>query len=56
MAEKKKTFEEAMSRLDEIVTRLEKGDTTRLQADVPHAYRGAGPGDTELHMLIYYQG
>ncbi|WP_294513929.1 exodeoxyribonuclease VII small subunit [uncultured Intestinimonas sp.] len=26
MAEKKKTFEEAMSRLDEIVTRLEKGD------------------------------
>lgn len=27
MAEKKKTFEEAMSRLDEIVTRLEKGDT-----------------------------
>ena len=27
MAEKKKTFEEAMSRLDEIVTRLVKGDT-----------------------------
>lgn len=26
MAEKKKTFEEAMARLDEIVTRLEKGD------------------------------
>ena len=26
MAEKKKTFEEAMARLDEIVTRLERGD------------------------------
>ena len=36
--------------------RLEKGDAIRFQADVPHAYRGAGPGDTELHMLIYYQG
>ena len=36
--------------------RLEKGDAIRFQADVPHAYRGAGPGDTELHMLIYYPG
>lgn len=41
--------------VEETVYQLEKGDAICFQADVPHTYRGIGPGDTELHMLIYYQ-
>ena len=39
MAEKKKTFEEAMARLDEIVTRLEKGDAP-LEESLKHFEEG----------------
>ena len=40
---------------DEIFS-LEKGDSIRFQADVPHSYRNPGPETAELSMLISYRG
>lgn len=33
---------------------LEKGDSIRFMADVPHTYRNTGEGPVELSMLLYY--
>lgn len=33
---------------------LEKGDSIRFRADVPHAYQNTGGETAELSMLIYY--
>lgn len=38
---------------EEVYT-LEKGDSIRFKADVPHGYRNPGGTDAELSMLIYY--
>ncbi len=34
--------------------RLEKGDSIRFKADVPHAYRNSGTTMASLSMIIYY--
>lgn len=40
--------------VDGTVYRLEKGDSIRFNADVPHSYSNTGTGEAELSMLIYY--
>lgn len=39
---------------DTEVFQLEKGDSLRFKADVPHSYRNAGPETAYLSMIIYY--
>ncbi len=40
--------------VDKEIFSLDKGDSIRFRADVPHAYRCTGETDAELSMLIYY--
>ena len=41
-------------RVGEAVYTLERGDSIRFRADVPHGYRNPGTDTAELSMLIYY--
>ena len=41
-------------RVGEAVYTLERGDSIRFRADVPHGYRNPGADTAELSMLIYY--
>lgn len=36
------------------VCRLNRGDSLRFKADVPHRYRNVGEGGVQLFMIIYY--
>ena len=40
--------------VDQEMFLLEKGDSLRFQADVPHSYHNPGEKETQLSMLIYY--
>lgn len=33
---------------------LNKGDSIRFLADIPHSYRNVGPDEVQLSMLLYY--